>query len=52
MNENDIRYKVEFSNRKSVGIIIKENGEVLIRAPYGTKKEYIDYVIEKKKKWN
>lgn len=46
-----IRYSIEYSKRKTVGIIINENGEVIVRAPLGVNIEYIDELIEKKRNW-
>ncbi|MBE6047625.1 MAG: M48 family metallopeptidase [Clostridium sp.] len=51
MNGEKIKYTVEFRKRKTIGIIIKENGEVIVRAPNGVSFETIDRVIEKKRKW-
>lgn len=51
MCEEKIQYKVEYRKRKTVGILINENGEVIVRAPIGVSIDYIDKIIEKKRRW-
>lgn len=46
-----IKYKLEFRKRKSIGIIINEEGELLVRAPIGVSIDTIEKVLEKKKDW-
>lgn len=51
MEKNKIEYKVEFRKRKSIGIIINENGQVIVRAPLGVGEDTINQVIAKKERW-
>lgn len=51
MCEDKIQYKVEYRKRKTVGILINENGEVIVRAPIGVSIDNIDKIIDKKRRW-
>ena len=51
MCKEKIQYNLEYSKRKTVGIVINESGEVIVKAPIGVSRDYIDKVIEKKKSW-
>ena len=43
-------YSVIFSTRKTLGLSIK-NGNLIVRAPIGTKQKRIDEVLKKYEKW-
>ena len=43
-------YQIKYSQRKSVGIKIKD-GAVIVSAPYGTKKSVIDGIVKKHSEW-
>lgn len=46
----DIKYKVIYSDRKTIGITVKDTG-VVVRAPYKTSVDYIQKVVESHKLW-
>ncbi len=46
-----IDYKLIFSRRRSIGIIIRPNKEVEVRAPYGVSLRAVEKYISKKKDW-
>ena len=45
-----MEYSIIYSDRKSVGLKVKD-GKLTVRAPRGTKKEYIEKVIKKHAAW-
>ena len=51
INGIEIKYLIEKTKRKSICIIVKENGEVIIRAPKLIPNYKISQFIEKKKDW-
>jgi predicted metal-dependent hydrolase len=48
--EDNMEYDVIYSDRKSIGIKVK-NGNVTVRAPRGTKITHIEDVVKKHIKW-
>lgn len=44
-------YKVVFSNRRSLAIEVKRNGEVVVRAPHKINSGLIDEFVEKHSDW-
>ena len=47
----DINYSIVRSKRRTVSIMIRENGEVEIRAPYSTSNRTISEFVESKRDW-
>jgi len=49
-NQMDIEYRIDFSERrKTVGIVIERNGEVVVKAPLGYSEEKIAALVNEKK---
>ncbi|MBN1634301.1 MAG: M48 family metallopeptidase [Ignavibacteria bacterium] len=46
--DDKIKYGIEHSKRTSITIILKSNGEVIVRAPYGIPDDYIDNFVREK----
>ena len=44
-------YNIVYKKRKTIGIEIKNNGEILIKAPLGTSKDIINNILKDKNKW-
>ena len=47
----DMKYKLIRSNRKSIGIQIKEDLSVTVRAPYGVSEREIERILKEKEAW-
>ena len=45
-----VEYKTERSNRRTVALVVKENG-LLVRAPFGMTDEEISAFVEKHRRW-
>lgn len=45
------KYNVIYKKRKTIGLEIKNNGTIEVKAPIGTKKSIIDDVLTKKELW-
>jgi predicted metal-dependent hydrolase len=43
--------QIIFSKRKTISLIIKDNANLVVRAPFGTSKKLIYKIIEDKKEW-
>lgn len=50
-DNTEIRYRVIFSRRRSVSIIVSPDKIVTVRAPYGTSKKSIEKFIQQKSEW-
>ncbi len=48
---NDIKYTIKRSSRKTVGIYIKPNGSVEVRAPYSISDKVIAEFVDSKRDW-
>ena len=48
---NDIKYQIIFSRRRSISLIVSPDKGVIIRAPYGTSLKSIERFIEEKSEW-
>jgi predicted metal-dependent hydrolase len=46
-----IKYKLEYSGRKTLGITVTPEMEVLVKAPYAATREKIDAILHKKAGW-
>ena len=46
-----LEYSLLFSERKTLGITVKPNGEVIVKAPLNTKLDLIEQKIEKRISW-
>ena len=44
-------YNIVYKKRKTIGIEINNNGEILIKAPLGTSKDIINNILKDKNKW-
>ncbi len=51
VNNEEIKCTLSFSNRKSIALKVKENGQIIIYAPRGISPEYIDNIIKEKEQW-
>lgn len=51
LNDYMRKYELIFSDRKTISIKIKENGELEVRAPKKISKEKIDSFVKSKEKW-
>ena len=49
--ENNYRYIIERTQRKTVGIIIEPDGTIIVRAPEDMDEEVIIETVNKKRKW-
>jgi predicted metal-dependent hydrolase len=47
----DINFKVQYSNRKTLGLVIGRDKSICVNAPNGVSKEKIDNFINNKKSW-
>ena len=47
----DINFKVKYSNRRTLGLVIDRDKTIYVNAPNGVKKEKINKFIDKKKSW-
>lgn len=47
----DLRYAVERTNRRTVGIYLERDGSVLVRAPHAVSDERIEKVVQAKRNW-
>jgi hypothetical protein len=47
----ELVYQIQYSNRKTLGILVDRDKSIFIKAPYGASKEKIEKFIEKKKLW-
>jgi predicted metal-dependent hydrolase len=47
----DISYKVTYSERKTLSIIVDRDRSIIVRAPIGTSRQEIEKVIAEKKVW-
>ena len=45
-----MKYRVVYSDRKTISLCIKDGG-LLVRAPYGTKKERIESIVASHDEW-
>jgi predicted metal-dependent hydrolase len=45
-----MEYKINFSNRKTVSLCIKENS-LVVKAPYGTSRQTIEQIVNSHKEW-
>ena len=43
--------KLVFSRRRTLALEIDRDGQLIVRAPYGTPKIYIDRFVAEKKEW-
>jgi predicted metal-dependent hydrolase len=48
---NDIKYQVIFSGRRSISLIVSPDKGVIIRAPYGTSLKSIERFVQEKSAW-
>lgn len=46
-----MQVQIVFSKRKTISLIIKDNANLVVRAPFGTSKKLIYKIIEDKKDW-
>ena len=46
-----ISYEIIYSKRKSVAIQIRPDGQVIVRAPYGCPRSFINSFIHQKADW-
>ena len=51
VKKHDLINKIERSRRKTISLIVNENAELIIRAPLKVSIDYINKVVELKKKW-
>jgi len=49
--ENKYNFTIERTQRKSVGIIVKPDGKIIVRAPINMEEKVIIQVVNKKRKW-
>lgn len=49
--ENALSVQVIYSTRRTLGLQVKSDGEVLVRAPRGTSDQTVAYFIEKHRDW-
>lgn len=49
--KSDITYELIETKRKSIGIYVREDASVLVRAPFGVKKKTIDTLVQKRADW-
>lgn len=50
-NENEIKYRLIRSNRKTISISVNSEGMVMVKAPIGLSRVYIEQFIEDKRDW-
>ena len=44
-------YGVQYSKRRTISLILRRDGTLLVRAPIGTPKSHIDSVVQKHHRW-
>lgn len=47
----EIEYKCIFSNRKTLGLQIKTDGSLVVRAPHGCTRSQIDHFVNDQREW-
>lgn len=47
----NVEYKLIRSNRRSIQLRIQEEGDLLVRAPYGISKQQLDAILKEKEEW-
>jgi predicted metal-dependent hydrolase len=48
---NPYDYRLVYSNRRSVGITVERDGEVVVRAPHGLSDEKLQEVLRARRRW-
>ncbi|HEX13615.1 MAG TPA: DUF45 domain-containing protein, partial [Desulfurella acetivorans] len=46
-----MQIQIVYSKRKTISLIISNDGNLQIRAPFGTKRSTIDNIVQDKKCW-
>jgi hypothetical protein len=49
--DDKINYKIKRSNRRTIAIVLKPDGNVIVRAPYEASVEFIDNLVREKHGW-
>lgn len=47
----DLQYKIIYSNRKTIGISIERDRNIILRVPAGTKNDTIEEFVKRNKRW-
>lgn len=51
LRKNTVKFKIIRTNRKSIGIIIDENSNIIVRASIEVSKDKIEEILHEKSKW-
>lgn len=51
LGEETIEYSLKRSNRKTIGLLLAKNGDLVVRAPKRTSIKVIEATLHKKKRW-